>query len=181
MHSRRELLVGLAAAAASPSILSAAPARIAYLFRGLAGVVFSRGEDVLEAELQARGVVTWIGSYLSWPGVVPMVRRDLAAGRLVALIGHSLGGSAAMQAAAALPRVDLVVTIDTVPATPAIPASVRREINFVSTLGGLGGGDPQPGAGFRGRHESHPLPIEHVAMAAAAVVHRGVVAAIAAM
>jgi hypothetical protein len=145
-----------------------ASSRVVYLMRGALGFMFSTGLDGLAAELQARGISTWLGSYIEAVAVRAMIEKDLRAGIRVGIVGHSLGGNAAIadgEGAA------LIVTIDPTPSVGARPAHVGRLINFRSTLGGLGGGCPA------GASEDHPLAIDHVSMAGASVVHRTVIAA----
>ncbi len=168
MPTRRTVIAGLATSVACPAIANSRQDRGIYLLRGLFGNFFSTGFDALAQELRARGISTWIGSWSEASGVRGMMLKDRARGIRVGLIGHSLGGNAAAREGEGA---NLIVTVDPTPAVGPRPAHVGRLINFRSTLGGLGGGCPA------GADEDHRLPIDHVSLAGASIVHRTVIAA----
>ncbi len=107
-----------------------------YLMRGFLGV-FSLGMDRLDASLRANGVKTRILGHTGWPSVVSeiLAEQALHPGQHVpvVIVGHSLGGNAALQAAYALGRqgfpVDLVVTVDPTMSRPISPV-VKRYLNI---------------------------------------------------
>ena len=65
----------------------------AYLFRGVAGLIYSRGMDRLADEINRTGVKASVHTYLMWRPVVEEAianyRRDHAP---ITIIGHSAGG-----------------------------------------------------------------------------------------
>ncbi len=106
-----------------------------YLMRGFLGV-FSLGMDRLDASLRAKGVKTRILSHTGWPSVVSeiLAEQALHPGQHapVVIVGHSLGGNAALQAGYVLGKqgfpVDLVVTVDPTMSRPISPV-VKRYLN----------------------------------------------------
>jgi fermentation-respiration switch protein FrsA (DUF1100 family) len=125
----------------------------AYLFRGLFDVN-SLGMDDLAGKLRARGVEAGVYSHTQWEAVAENIIAQHRAGPRgpIVLIGHSLGGSAAILLAEQLGRagiaVDLIVPVDPVGAPP-VPANVRRAIDYYQANNGYGG-PVGPGAGFQG-------------------------------
>ena len=115
-----------------------APTRAAsvYLMRGFLGI-FSLGMDRLNTSLKADGVKTRILGHTGWPGVVAEIQAEQALhpGQHVpvVIVGHSLGGNAALQAGAVLGKqgfpVDLVVTVDPTMSQPISPV-VKRYLNI---------------------------------------------------
>jgi hypothetical protein len=109
---------------AAPATLPPAPAQKvitprgrAYLFRGIAGLIYSRGMDKLEERIEHIGLTASVDTYLVWRGVVTQAiadyRRDP---QPIVLIGHSMGGDSAVDFAEALKAqnipVSLLVTYD---------------------------------------------------------------------
>lgn len=143
---------------------SAGPDRIrAYTIRGYLGAIFSRGMDTLAARLNALGVVCTVhpeAGPLGWPyGNVGALTAEAAKsarqGFRLVLIGHSMGGDAALRIAQNLEKkkiaVPLVVCFDpTRFGAPAIPANVGRAICFYQRVDPIGGSKITPGPGFRG-------------------------------
>jgi thioesterase domain-containing protein len=110
--------------------------------------------DDLAGKLAARGIQARVYSHADEDAVaVALVAQHGAGWRApIALIGHSLGGGSAIVVAEQLGQagipVDLVVPIDPVSA-PAVPANVRRVVNYYLPTAGMG---QRLGAGpnFRG-------------------------------
>jgi hypothetical protein len=136
-------LAGLVVAAWITAIMPAAAARASahvYLLRGLLNM--SPGFDTLAAAIQSHGVPATLDSYGSWSALAQNAIADYKRGRLrsIVIIGHSAGGGAALDMAAALGRagvpVDLVVAIDPT-GTRIVPANVRRTVNLY-VAGGVG-------------------------------------------
>jgi hypothetical protein len=69
----------------------------AYLFRGVAGLIYSRGMDQLAYQINRTGVTTSVDTYLLWQLVANQAigdyRRDP---QPITLIGHSAGGDSAV-------------------------------------------------------------------------------------
>jgi len=106
-----------------------------YLVRGL-GNIFSLGMDQLSNRLRAAGVTTTVSNHLTWPRHAEEIAAEFRANPKlppIIIIGHSLGGNAALGmarhlAARAVP-VRLLVIFD---ATADIPvaANVAEVINL---------------------------------------------------
>ena len=139
------LVIGAWIAAVVPA--AAAASAHVYLLRGLLNM--SPGFDTLVATLHSRGVPATLDSYGSWSALAQNAIADYKHGRLrsIVIIGHSSGGGAALDMAAALGRagvpVDLVVAIDPT-GTTTVPPNVRHTINLY-VAGGVG--SPVAGAG----------------------------------
>ncbi|HUI94494.1 MAG TPA: hypothetical protein VLX44_01965 [Xanthobacteraceae bacterium] len=153
-------LAGLIVAAWITAVVPAAAVTASahvYLLRGLLNM--SPGFDTLAASIQSRGVPATLDSYGSWSALAQNAIADYKRGRLrsIVIIGHSSGGGAALDMAAALGRagvpVDLVVAIDPT-GTTTVPANVRHTINLY-VAGGVGA--PVSGAG-KGRGAIQNLP-----------------------
>ena len=82
-----------------------------------------------------RGIPTTVRNYGDWPGLAQEAIGQYQTGRLrsIMIVGHSLGGSAAVAMAAELGRagvpVQLVVTLDPVGGSQ-VSSNVRRSVNF---------------------------------------------------
>ncbi|MEA2819708.1 MAG: hypothetical protein QOJ86_1712 [Bradyrhizobium sp.] len=87
-----------------------------------------------------RGVPTTVRNYSDWPALAQDAIRQYRSGRLrsIMIIGHSLGGGAAVEMAAELGRagvpVRLVVTLDPVGGSQ-VSSNVRRSVNFLPGRG----------------------------------------------
>jgi hypothetical protein len=89
----------------------------AYLFRGVAGLIYSRGMDSLADRIRRTGVPASVQTYLTWRGAAEQAvadyRRDPAP---IILMGHSMGGDSALALAERLNGenipVSLLVTYD---------------------------------------------------------------------
>ncbi|WP_139251531.1 alpha/beta fold hydrolase [Kaistia soli] len=124
-----------------------------YLIRGFLGV-FSLGMDRLNASLKAQGVKTRILGHTGWPSVVADITAEAALHpdkrAPIVIIGHSLGGNAALQASYVLGQhgvpVDLVVTVDPTSSRP-ISDKVKRYLNIYMANDGLGAALAAKGTG----------------------------------
>jgi pimeloyl-ACP methyl ester carboxylesterase len=87
-----------------------------------------------------RGIPTTVRNYSDWPALAQDAIRQYRTGRLrsIMIIGHSLGGGAAVEMAAELGRagvpVRLVVTLDPVGGSQ-VSSNVRRSVNFLPGRG----------------------------------------------
>jgi pimeloyl-ACP methyl ester carboxylesterase len=90
--------------------------------------------------MQRRGIPTTVRKYSDWPALAQEAIQQYKSGRLrsIMIVGHSLGGSAAMDMAAELGRsgipVQLVVTLDPTYGS-GTTSNVRRSVNFRPTGG----------------------------------------------
>ena len=133
----------------------------AYLFRGLIGLI-DWGMDELAARITRSGVSANIGSHMMWSSVaneaISDYRRDP---KPITVVGHSIGGDAAVEFAEALEAahvpVALLITYDPTRAAHSVPANVQRYINLYQSSNMLGGGDLEPGRGFHGAYASFNL------------------------
>src|SRR5262245_22018579 len=70
----------------------------AYLFRGLIGLVFSRGMDRLAQRIREAGVPTTVGAFTSCDSTANAAIRDYKRDPMpITLIGHSMGGRCALR------------------------------------------------------------------------------------
>ena len=133
----------------------------AYMFRGLIGMI-DWGMDQLAQRIDRSGVAADIDAYSAWRSLASQAiadyRRDP---KPITVIGHSVGGDSAVEFAEALGAahvpVSLLITYDPTRAAHAIPANVGRYINLYQSSNILGGGDLEPGRGFRGNYASYNL------------------------
>jgi hypothetical protein len=135
----------------------------AYLFRGFIGLT-DWGMDVLTDRINRTGVTADVNSYLMWRGVADQAvsdyRRDPEP---ITIIGHSLGGDAAVKFAERLDAagvpVSLLVTYDPTHFADNVPPNVERYINLYQSHNVLigGGGDVVQGRGFHGHYASFDL------------------------
>ena len=137
------------------------PSGRAYLFRGFIGVL-DWGMDELAQRINGTGVPATVNSYLVWRGVADQAigdyRRDPEP---IAIIGHSLGGDAAVAfaerlAAVGIP-VSLLVTYDPTRFASNLPPNVERYINLYRSHSVLGSGDVVQGRDFHGHYASFDL------------------------
>ena len=138
-----------------------APAGRAYLFRGLIGLI-DWGMDQLADRITRTGVAATINSHLMWRNIATQAINDYRRDpKPITVIGHSIGGDAAVEFAetlgAAHVPVALLVTYDPTRAAGRIPANVERYINLYQSSNFLGGGDLAPGGGFHGHYASYNL------------------------
>jgi pimeloyl-ACP methyl ester carboxylesterase len=153
-----------------------------YLLRGL-GNVFSLGMDVLGDELAAKGVRESVSNHLTWSSLSDKVIAEYRKNRKTApiiIVGHSLGGNAALLMADKLGRagvpVRLLVIFDATDATP-VPANVAEAINYYYP-GGRGDA-LVPGPGFKGRIRNDNLKdlptLKHMNVDESPALHKRVV------
>jgi len=96
----------------------------------------SPGLSEFGSRIGRRGIPTTIRNYGDWPALAQEAIQQYQSGRLrsIMIVGHSLGGSAAVDMAAELGRagipVQLVVTLDPVGGSQ-VPSNVRRSVNFL--------------------------------------------------
>jgi hypothetical protein len=134
----------------------------AYLFRGIAGLIYSRGVDKLGDRIKRIGLPADTNTYLVWRQIAEQViadyRRDP---QPVILIGHSMGGDAALSIAERLNGegipVSLLVTYDPSRIADDVPPNVERYINVFQSSNMMGGGNVVQGARFHGHYASFNL------------------------
>ncbi len=154
-----------APAAASPPATEkiTAPRGRVYLFRGIAGLIYSRGIDKLADRVKrSTGLPTSVDTYLVWRSVAAQAiadyRRDP---QPVILIGHSMGGDSCLDFAEELNAqnipVSLLVTYDPSRLADDVPANVERYINIFQSSNVMGGGNITQGSHFRGYFASYNL------------------------
>jgi hypothetical protein len=159
----------------------------AYLFRGVAGLIYSRGMDRLAERIERIGVSASVDTYVVWRGIaeeaIRTYRRD---GAPITLIGHSMGGDSALAFAEKLNEehipVSLLVTYDPSRIADDVPPNVERYINIFQSKNIMGGGNVVPGARFHGHYASFNLndhnEIIHINMEKAESMHAQLVAKI---
>jgi LysM repeat protein len=133
----------------------------AYLFRGLIGLI-DWGMDQLAGRISRSGVAANISSHLEWSSVANQAisdyRRDP---KPISVVGHSIGGDAAVEFAEALGAahvpVALLITYDPNRSAHSVPANVERYIDLYQSSNILGGGDLAPGHGFHGHYAAFNL------------------------
>jgi hypothetical protein len=105
----------------------------AYLFRGLIGLI-DWGMDELAQRINRSGVAANIGPHLAWREVANQAINDYRRNpKPISVIGHSIGGDAALEFAQALNAahvlVILLITYDPNRSAGRVPANVARYIN----------------------------------------------------
>jgi hypothetical protein len=145
----------------------------AYLFRGFAGMIFSRGTDDLADRIEKAGFQATVNEAV----VCPQIAKDAIADyrrnpALIVLIGHSMGGACAISFAEMLEAehipVSLLVTTEPNRIAHKVPLNVQRYIGIYQSNSLLGGFDAVPAPGFRGHVATFDLvkhsEISHVNM-----------------
>jgi pimeloyl-ACP methyl ester carboxylesterase len=95
----------------------------------------SPGLSEFGSRIGRRGIPTTVRNYGDWPALAQEAIQQYNSGRLrsIMIVGHSLGGGAAVDMAAELGRagvpVQLVVTLDPVGGSQ-VSSNVRRSVNF---------------------------------------------------
>ena len=163
----------------------ARPHQRVYLLRGFMNV-FSLGMDQLANELRARGIEAVVANHTLSGIYANEAIRDCKAGAIssIAIVGHSLGATAAVDMAEQLAQagvgVGLVVTVDPI-STSAAPGNVKRLENFYISDGV--GKTVQRGPDFRGSLQNIDVKsdagIGHVSIANSGHVHQLVMRAVA--
>jgi hypothetical protein len=140
----------------------AEPRGRAYLFRGVAGLIYSRGMDKLAERIKRTGIDASVDTYLVWRSVAAQAikeyRREPAP---ITLIGHSMGGDSALAFAEMLNSenipVSLLVTYDPSRIADDVPPNVERYINVYQSSNFMGGGNVVQGSRFHGHYASYNL------------------------
>lgn len=100
----------------------------------------SPGLTEFGSRMEQRGIPTTVQNHADWPALAQDAIEQYKAGRLrsIEIVGHSLGGDAAVEMAEELGKagvpVQLVVTLDPT-GSSAVSANVRRAVNFVPRYG----------------------------------------------
>lgn len=100
----------------------------------------SPGLSEFGSRMKQRGIPTTVLNHGEWPAVTQEAIAQYKSGRLrsIEIVGHSLGGDAAVEMAAELGKagvpVQLVVTLDPT-GSSAVSSNVRRSVNFVPRSG----------------------------------------------
>jgi hypothetical protein len=150
------------APASAPANVKVQPRGRAYLFRGIAGLIYSRGMDKLADRIRRAGIPASVDTYLMWRPVADQAIRDYRRDpQPIILIGHSMGGDAClgfaeMLAAADIP-VNLLVTYDPSHLADDVPPNVERYINMFQSTNVIGGGNVAKGSRFHGHYASFDL------------------------
>jgi hypothetical protein len=119
--------------------------------------------DKLTERINRTGVTADVNTYMIWRGVADQAisdyRRDPEP---ITIIGHSLGGDAAVKFAERLDAagipVSLLVTYDPTRFAHSVPPNVERYVNLYQSSNILGGGgDVVQGRGFHGHYASFDL------------------------
>lgn len=131
----------------------------AYLFRGVAGLIYSRGMDKLAERINRAGVTASVDTYLMWRPVADAAIRDYRRDpQPIILIGHSMGGDSALAFAETLNAagipVSLLVTYDPTRIADNVSPNVERYINIYQSRSIMGGGDVVAGRSFHGHYAS---------------------------
>ena len=134
----------------------------AYLFRGVAGLIYSRGIDTLAARIRRTGIPTSVGTYLLWRPTLEEAIRDYRRDpQPIILIGHSMGGDCVLDFAEMLNQagipVSLLVTYDPTRIADDVPPNVERYINIYQSSNFMGGGNVVQGSRFHGDYASYNL------------------------
>jgi hypothetical protein len=142
--------------------LTAEPRGRAYLFRGIAGLIYSRGMDRLAERIKRAGVEASVSTYLLWRKDAALAIRDYRRDpQPITLIGHSMGGDSALAFAEMLNSenipVSLLVTYDPSRIADDVPPNVERYINIYKSTNFMGGGNVVQGARFHGHYASFNL------------------------
>lgn len=134
----------------------------AYLFRGVAGLIYSRGIDTLATRIRRTGIPASVGTYLLWRPTVEEAIRDYRRDpQPIVLIGHSMGGDCVLDFAEMLNQagipVSLLVTYDPTRIADNVPPNVERYINIYQSSNFMGGGNVVQGSRFHGHYASYNL------------------------
>jgi hypothetical protein len=140
----------------------AEPQGRAYLFRGIAGLIYSRGMDKLADRIKRAGIPSSVDTYLMWRPVVAQAIRDYRRDpQPIILIGHSMGGDSALAFAETLNAenipVSLLITYDPSRIADDVPPNVERYINIFQSSNLMGGGNVVQGQRFHGHYASYNL------------------------
>jgi len=155
----------LALPAPSSAQAETAPHPRVYLFRGFAGMVFSRGMDTLAEKLEQAGFSAIVNEAILCPVIAKDAVGDFRANPApIVVIGHSVGAACAIAFAKMLDaekiNVSLAVTTDPNRIAEDVPLNVERYINIFQSNSILGGKDVKPSKGYSGHYASYDL-VEH--------------------
>jgi pimeloyl-ACP methyl ester carboxylesterase len=142
--------------------LTAEPRGRAYLYRGIAGLIYSRGMDRLAERIKRAGIEASVSTYLLWRNDAAQAVRDYRRDpEPITIIGHSMGGDSALAFAEMLNSenipVSLLVTYDPSRIADDVPPNVERYINIYKSSNFMGGGNVVQGARFHGHYASYNL------------------------
>jgi hypothetical protein len=134
----------------------------AYLFRGVAGLIYSRGMDGLADRIRHAGIAASVQTYLIWRDAADQAIQDYRRGPApITIIGHSMGGDSALAFAERLSNenipVSLLVTYDPTRIADDVPPNVERYINIFQSSNIMGGGNVVQGSRFHGHYASFNL------------------------
>jgi hypothetical protein len=140
----------------------AEPRGRAYLFRGVAGLIYSRGMDSLADRIRHAGIPASVQTYLLWRAAVDQAIQDYRRDPVpIILIGHSMGGDSALAFAERLNSenipVSLLVTYDPTRIADDVPPNVERYINIFQSSNIMGGGNVVQASRFHGHYASFNL------------------------
>jgi hypothetical protein len=140
----------------------AEPRGRAYLFRGVAGLIYSRGIDKLNDRIRHTGVAASVQTYLLWRAAADQAIQDYRRDpEPITLIGHSMGGDSALAFAQRLNNenipVSLLVTYDPTRIADDVPPNVERYINIFQSSNIMGGGNVVQASRFHGHYASFNL------------------------
>jgi fermentation-respiration switch protein FrsA (DUF1100 family) len=162
LASTGEAVVPAQPSPSSAEKVTTEPRGRAYLFRGIAGLIYSRGMDRLAERIKRAGIASSVDTYLMWREVADQAIRDYRRDpEPITLIGHSMGGDSALSFAEALNAehipVSLLVTYDPSRIADDVPPNVERYINIYQSSNMMGGGNVVQGARFHGHYASFNL------------------------
>jgi fermentation-respiration switch protein FrsA (DUF1100 family) len=147
---------------APDKVTTVEPRGRAYLFRGIAGLIYSRGVDKLTDRIKRIGIPASVDTYLVWRPVADQAIRDYRRDpQPIILIGHSMGGDAAIAFAELLNSenipINLLITYDPSRIADDVPPNVERYINVFKSSNFMGGGNVVQGSRFHGHYASYNL------------------------
>ena len=154
-----------------------APVRV-FAIRGFVGVVFSRGMNTLCDELaRIEGVDCTVEDFHDLSAITRKAAAAMAAGQQLVLVGHSAGGNAALNIAAAMTeKVPLIVSVDpSLLWTTLVPETADIVINYYQNVDVLGRATLQASPGFRGELQNILRYEPHVLIDAAPEIHAEII------
>ena len=153
------------------------PVRV-FAIRGFVGVVFSRGMNTLCDELaRIEGVDCTVEDFYDLSAITKKAAAAMAAGQYLVLVGHSAGGNATLNIAAAMTeKVPLIVTVDpSLLWTTLVPETADIVINYYQNVDVLGRATLQAGPGFRGELQNILRYEPHVVIDGAPEIHAEII------
>lgn len=131
------LIIGVAAIVPAAAAQSGAHV---YVLTGLLNM--SPGLEALAEKIRRNGIAATVNNHNLWSSLASEAIAQYKSGKLrsIVIVGHSMGGGAAVDMAAELGQagvpVDLVIALDPT-GTTAVPPNVRRAVDYY-VAGGLG-------------------------------------------